>query len=91
LAKRSNSNSISEQRVKDEETLVVSSVRLLQSQYPARVKHQGKVTGDWYEWPGAGAKVPVAAEDAEYLLSLRINSQPCCNSINKPQPKFVEV
>ena len=92
MARRSNSRNDSEQRVKVKPKLAkVSAVRFLQLQYPARVKYKGKVTGDWYEWAGAGSILPVAAEDAEDLLTKLMNRQPCCNSVNRPQPKFVEV
>jgi hypothetical protein len=92
MAKRSAIKRSSEQRVKvAQESLDEPAVRLLQLQYPANVKYQSRVTGEWYLWAGAGAIVPVHAEDADYLLTKMVNNQPCCNSANKPQPKFVEV
>jgi hypothetical protein len=92
MASRTNSKYDSEQRVKVDEPLEEpSTVRLVKSQYPARILYKGIATGNWYEWAGAGAIVPVDALDVDDLLSKQMNRQPCCNSINMPQSKFVEV
>jgi len=91
MAKRSSVKSISKQRVKVEPEPKAPTVRYLQLQYPARVRHQGTSTGKWYTWAGSGAVVPVDVEDAEYLLTVQMNKNPCCGDKSRPQPKFVEV
>ena len=91
MAKRKRFDNVSEQRVKASKKLVIPAVRRLQSQHPARIKYRGKVTGEWYEWARAGSIVLVDPRDADDLLSKMRNTQPCCGSIRKPQPKFVEV
>jgi hypothetical protein len=92
LASRTTSKYDSEQRVKvEQESLDEPTIRLLQSQYPARVIYIGIVTGKRYEWARAGSIVAVDVLDAEELLKKLMNKQPCCNSKNMPQSKFVEV
>lgn len=91
MAKRSDSNDVSEQRVKARPVLERSTVRKLQLRYPAIVKYKGTVTGKLYEWSGAGAVLEVDSRDADELLMKYFNNSRCCGSVNKPQPKFVEV
>jgi hypothetical protein len=92
MARRSDTKHGSEQRVKGAKKLEEkAAVRRIQSQYPARIKYKGKTTGQWYEWAGAGSIATVDDLDADEILSKVMNRQPCCNSANKPQPKFVEV
>lgn len=91
MAKRKYNYDVSERVKVEEPTLDVPTVRYLQNQYPARIKYKGIVTNQWYEWSGAGAIVPVDERDALDLLSKQMNTQPCCNSAKRPQPKFIDI
>ena len=90
MAKRSNTKYVNK-RVKVEPKLETSTVRYIQSQYPARIRYEGKTTGKWYVWERSGAVIPVDTLDADEILSKVMNNNPCCGSRRIPQPKFVEV
>lgn len=58
-----------------ESTIIRVAIRAI---YPSRLKYSGAVSGEAYEWEGAGAIVMVRTEDTPYLLNLRIGSRSCC-------------
>lgn len=53
-------------------------VRKVRSMVAARVIYNGKVTGNQYEWPNAGAIVPVDERDVPELLAKRLGGRNCC-------------
>ena len=53
------------------------TVRLI-NQISARVRLQGFVTRDWYEWSKAGAIISVDKRDAPALLEKRLGEKHCC-------------
>lgn len=56
----------------------------IRSKFPAHVKAIGKVSGNTYIWPQAGAIVEVQAEDVPQLLEWRIGEGVCCGGSGGP-------
>lgn len=64
----------------------VNRVALI-SQFPARIRRVGLISGESYEWPDAGSTVMVLSEDVESLLALRIGEGACCGG--SPDSNFL--
>lgn len=62
----------------------------LKLQYPVRYVHTSKITGERYEWNGAGSIVSVNADDASNLLS-KYRQNGCCGSSPQRIYLFTEV
>lgn len=61
----------------------------IQSLLDAHVIYDGQVTGQHYEWGGAGTIVTVDEQDVPELLSKRRGKKPCCG--NSEQPPIFQV
>lgn len=77
MAKRSTGKSVG-RRVKSKPKDVLLRLRIA-----TRYITHGKVTGKRYEFPKAGASLPVDAGDAEYLLSLKRKNLSCCGGVGE--------
>lgn len=62
----------------------------LKLQYPVRYVHTSKLTGERYEWNGAGSIVSVNADDAPVLL-IKYRQNGCCGSSPQRIYLFTEV
>jgi hypothetical protein len=62
----------------------------LKLQYPVRYVHTSKITGERYEWSGAGSTVSVNAVDAPILL-IKYKQNGCCGSSPQRIYLFTEV
>lgn len=71
----------------EDETLSRVSLKL---QYPVRYVHTSKLTGERYEWNGAGSTVSVNAVDAPVLL-IKYRQNGCCGSSPQRIYLFTEV
>lgn len=52
----------------------------IRSLIDARIIYDGAITGEHYEWSGAGAVVSVDERDVLELLAKRLGSQSCCGA-----------
>lgn len=62
----------------------------LKLQYPVRYVHTSKLTGERYDWNGAGSIVSVNAVDAPVLL-VKYRQNGCCGSSPQRIYLFTEV
>lgn len=73
-----------------EETTIIREVKKMavRSVYPSRLKYIGTVSGEAYQWGGAGEVAMVLPEDVPALLEKRIGNRACCGALNNGNQVF---
>lgn len=60
----------------------------IRASFPSRLKYSGAVSGEEYEWTGAGDIVMVLEEDVPTLLEKRIGERGCCGAVQQSNKVF---
>lgn len=63
----------------------------IRSIYESMMRYEGQATGELYTWQKIGDVVLVATEDAEFLISKRINGKGCCGGLNPDGNKLFDL